>query len=146
MGVQNAEAPCGEDEHRGHREQDLHQRHREFSGRAVEPRGDEVCDHGCEDDAEAGGNGRQQRQERHDSSGQAFGALNLAASDHAGVNRNERCGERAFAQQIPNDVGDAQRSPEGVGGGTVPEVVREHPLPDEAQYAGDEDPGGDPGR
>ncbi len=68
----------------------------------------------------------------------AFGA-------EAGVDRNERCGENAFAQQILQHVGDAEGGAIGVGGQRGSEIVGEEALADEATEAAEQNSGGDHG-
>src|SRR5262249_25578536 len=62
----------------------------------------------------------------------------------ARVNRNERSGERAFAEQILEQVRNAERGVERVGGQRLlAEVMREDPCPHQAGEAADENAGRD---
>ena len=74
----------------------------------------------------------------------AVGFARLAAREQRRVHRNERRGQRPFAEQVLEEVGDAETGGEGVGGVALQaEIVREDPLPDEAGKPADENAGGD---
>ena len=53
--------------------------------------------------------GDDQRQQRRDGAGDAVGLAPLAARDQRGVDRDERRRQRAFAEQVLQEVGNAER-------------------------------------
>ena len=75
-----------------------------------------------------------------------FAGLALAAfGTEAGIDRNERCGEDAFAEQILQHVGNAEGGAIGVGGQRGSEIVGEEALADESAEAAEQNSGGDHG-
>ncbi len=66
----------------------------------------------------------------------------LFARQQAGVDGNERGGEHAFAEQVLQEIGDAEGGPEGVRRVGIAEVVREDAVADQAGDAAQEDSGG----
>ena len=78
-----------------------------------------------------------------DGAGHTVGFAPLALRDQRGVDRNERRRQRAFAEQILQKVGDAERRAEGVGFDAEAEVVREDALSDQAGQPRQQDAGRD---
>ena len=91
-------------------------------------RGEHADQHDC-----AHGEGEQ----RADRAGDAIGVA-IAAGDERRVDRNERRRQRAFAEQVLQEVGNAERGAERIGFDAEAEVVREDPLPDEAGHPREE--------
>ena len=70
--------------------------------------------------------------------------LVLAARAQRRMDRNERSGQRPFAEQVLQQVGDAEGGVEGVDGDAVlPELARDQPHPEQPGEAADQDPGAD---
>jgi hypothetical protein len=87
-----------------------------------------------------------ERQQRGDGAGDAVGLLALAAGQQRGVHRDEGRRERPFAEEVLQNIRDAERRGERVGGIVAQtEVVREDALADEAGQPAEEDSGGNEG-
>ena len=72
--------------------------------------------------------------------------LVLAARPQRGMHRNERSGQRAFAEQVLQQVGDAEGGVERVDGDAVlPELARDQPHPQQPGEAADQDAGANRG-
>ena len=141
MAVEHAQAPRRQHQQPGARKQDAHELNRERALIAVEPGRDEIDEqrrgeHAGEDDR-----AHHQREERQDGAGHAVGIAPLALCDERRVDRDERRRQRAFAEQILQNVGNAERRAEGVGFGAEAEVVREDALPDQAGQPRQQDAG-----
>ena len=145
MAVENAEAPGGAHQQSGAWEQDAHQGDDQFRrcsdrrcSQAQSPI-DEI--RACRQYAEQDDHGRSQRQNRADGSGDAVGFLIVAFGEQAGVDGDEGGGEDAFAEEILQEVGDAEGGVEGVGFVEQAEVGAEDALPHESHHAAEQDPG-----
>ena len=146
MAVQDAEAPRGRDEQAGAGEQHAHEPHRQLALRAGEAGGDETDHERRREDAEQHQHRDAERQQREDRARRLRGGVVLAAGAQRRVDRDERAGERPFAEQVLEQVGDAERLVEGVGRlGLLAEIFREQRDADEARQAADEDAGADRG-
>ena len=96
------------------------------------------------EDADQHEDGDDEREQRADGARDAVGLLPLAARDERGIDGDERRGQRAFAEQVLQEVGDAERRVEGVGGvGLEAEVMREDLESDETGKTTEEDARGD---
>ena len=89
-----------------------------------------------EQNEQRGAQGEQSR----DGAGGLARLLLVLAGEQVRVDGNEGSGQHPFAEQVLQDVGDAERGLEHVGGVGVAEVVREHPVTDESGDAAEEDP------
>src|SRR5439155_20816197 len=84
-----------------------------------------------------------QREQGTDGTRHAVGFARFAARQERRVHRNEGGGERPFAEQILEEVGNSEARSEGVGGVALQsEIVREDALSDETSEPSDEDAGG----
>ncbi len=145
MAVEHAEAPGGKDEQSGAGKDDAHQGDGEGALFALEA-GDEQADEqrGAEDsksDDDAGDQGQQGEYGFGEFAGLALASFGTEAR----VNRNEGCGENAFAQQILQHVGHAEGGAIGVGGQRGSEIVGEKTLADESTEAAEQNSGGNHG-
>ena len=116
MGVEDAEAPGREDEEADPGEEDPGQGDGELESSPREARGQEHGEgpgqHEADDHQRAGQHG----QEAGYRAGHPAGLLLLALGQEAGVDRDERAGQHALAEQVLEQVRDAQGGPEGVDG------------------------------
>ena len=99
---------------------------------AVEPGRDEIDEQRRGENAGQDDRAHHQREQRQDGAGHAVGIAPAALCDERRVDRDERRRQRAFAEQILEKVGNAERGAEGVGFGAETEIVREDTLPDQA--------------
>ena len=87
--------------------------------------------------AERDQHGDHQREQRANGTRDAVSFLTIAARQQSGVDRDERAGERAFAEQILKNVWDSKGRVERVGRiGLQTEVVGEGAKADEAGERG----------
>ena len=105
MTVQDAQAPGGQDEQTGTREQDPHDLDCQVSLGAVKPRGDEVDEDWGRKNAEQNDDSNKQSKNRRDGPSHAICLPPVAAGNKRRVDRNEGCGEGAFAKQILEQIG-----------------------------------------
>ncbi len=143
MAVQDAQAPGREDQGAGRGEEDPDQADGEEVVRAGEPGGDHLHEKRRGEHAQ-----RHQRRGRGGEqpggcAGHAVGLLLLAAGQQVGVDGDERAREHALAEQVLQEVGDAQRGVEDAGDRPAAQVVGEDPLADEAAHPRQEDAGRD---
>ena len=81
-----------------------------------------------------------EREQRAHRAGDPHSLLALLAREQRGVDRNERRRQRAFAEQVLQEVRDAERRHERVGGVRLQaEVMRENALADETGEPAAED-------
>ncbi len=141
--VQNPETPGRNDHEARHREEQARERHRERARFAGEP--------GTED-------GRERRRERDPDQRQRAGGEQQQPENRAGesaagplvalversINGNERRGQRAFAQQVADCVGESLADAQGVRRPAVSDVMGYRALADIPEHAGEEDAGRHP--
>ena len=82
---------------------------------------------------------RHQRQQPSDGAGHLARLLPFSLGAQRRVDGNERGREDAFAEQVLQEVGDAQRRRIGVGGGRGPQVMAEDPLPHQPREPAEQD-------
>ena len=144
VAVQDPEAPCGQGEHAGGREQHAHDRDRQLALTAVKAWRNQVDEQGRGDHTDEHQHGHDQAEHGENGAGDAIRVAPFAARDERRVDGDERAGERAFAEQVLQEVGNLHRGVERVGGvASQTEVVREHALADEAGQAAEKDARGD---
>jgi len=81
-----------------------------------------------------------ERQDRADGSGDAVGFPPFAARHQPGVHRDERSGEHTLSEQVLQEIWDAKRRGERIGGdGVQSEVIGERTRPDQAGQSAQED-------
>ena len=100
MTVQDAEAPGRHHEQPGAREQNANERHRHVALFALESAGDQRQQLRREQNAKQHEDGNDQRENREDSAGESACFLTLVALEQIDVDRNERRGQRAFAEEV----------------------------------------------
>ena len=97
------------------------------------------------DEQRRGQHAEQHQDADHEREQRADGARHLprldlvAGTEQAGVHRDEGGGERALAEEVLEQVRDAERGGEGVGRVADAEVVPQHPHPDEPDHAAGQD-------
>ena len=116
VAVQHTQAPRGQREQSGARKQDADDVDRQLALLAPETRRDDRDEKRRGDDADEHEHGDDEREQRGHRAGDAIGLAPIAAREQRGVHRNERSGERAFAKQILQNVRNAERRGECVGG------------------------------
>ena len=139
VAVQDPEAPGRQHEESGAGEEDPHQADGQFALGALEARRDEVDEERRRQDA------KEHQHADHERKQSADGARHLprfhlvARTQQAGVDRDERRRERALAEQVLQQVRNAERRGEGVRGIADAEVVTEHPHPHQPDDAAGQD-------
>ena len=128
VAVEDAEAPGGEGEHAGHREEDAHQMHRERLLVALETGHQGVREDRRRDHADDGDGDHRRREQPQRPAGERLRPWDLAPPEAARIDRNERGAQRPLAEQVLGDVRQPQRGAEGVGDPAVSEVVGEDAL------------------
>ena len=141
MAVQDAQAPGREDEEPCARKEDPYQRNGELPLFTAESGGDQVDqqrglehtgEHQCTyDEAEEAGDG----------ACDTPGFVATPLGEEAGVDRDERCGKGAFAEQVLQKIRNPEGDRVGVGGVRDAEVVREDPLSHQAGEPAEQDTG-----
>ena len=116
MAVQDAEAPRGHHQQARAGKEDAHERDGQLALRAVEAGGDDVDQQRRREHAEQHQHRGEQRQDREDGARHAARFFLFFARQQTGVNGNEGGREDAFAEQVLQEIGDAQRRAKGVGG------------------------------
>ena len=142
MAVENSETPGGEHQQSGAGKQDAHQPDGEFALGAFETRRDDPDQVRRQQDTDQHEHGRGERQDRAHRSGHAAGFLLVALGEQARVHRNEGRGEHAFAEQVLQEIRDAEGGVEGIGLIELAEVVRKDALPHQSDDAADQNPRG----
>jgi hypothetical protein len=98
----------------GAREQHADDRHREIAFLAGEARRDHGAERRRGDDAGQDDHRDHQREQGANGTRHAVGFARLAAREERRVHRNERRRQRPFAEQVLEEVGDAETGGEGV--------------------------------
>ncbi len=143
MAVQHAQAPGGQDEQSRPRKQHAHELNGELTLAAVEARSDDGDERRCRRDADRDERGGGQGQKRAHGAGDAIGECGVAAADERRVDGDERCRQGAFAEQVLQEVRNAERRVERVCGvGLQAEIVGEGAKPHEPRDPAHEDAGG----
>ena len=139
MAVEDAEAPRGEHQQAGARKQDADDRDRQLPLLALESRRDERDEQRRGEHAEQHERARDEREQRRHRAGDARGLFPFLARDKRRIHGNERRGQRAFAEQVLQKIGNAEGRHERVGRIGEAEIMREEPLADKAGEPAAED-------
>jgi hypothetical protein len=139
VAVQDAEAPRRQDEQRHAREEHAHQHDGERAPLAVEAGREEIDQQRRRRDAESDERGHRQRERGAHRARDAPRAGDVALGEEPRIHRDERRREHALAEQVLQQVGNAERGLQRVGDGGVSEVVRQRALAHEAGDAARED-------
>ena len=140
MAVEHAEAPRGEHEQPRAGEKYLDEPDRPFAPFAFEAVSDETDQIGRRQNSDEDKDGSDEREQGEDCSGDAACFPLVFVREQLGVDRDERSGERAFAEDVLEEVRDFEGGVEGVFGGGVAEVVGEDALADESDDATEKNP------
>ena len=143
MAVENAKAPCRQDEEPRSWKEDAHDGNREIALLTVKSRRNQGDEQRGRYDAEEHEPCRYERKQRTNSAGHTPGLYPFVACDKGGVHGNERRRQRAFPEQILKKIGNAERRHKGVGRIGQPEVSSEKSLSDETGEAAAENAEGD---
>ena len=139
MAVQNPETPCGEHQQCRAREENPHQGDGERAGRAAESWRKEIDQEWRTGYAGQHHNAQDQRQPRQHGARHASRALVVVRAEPARVHGNERRRQRAFAEKILQQVGNAEGGGERVGLGAESEVMRKRALANQSRQAAQHD-------
>ena len=96
-------------------------RERDLPGRGGEPLGEETHDRRRKEDPEDRDGGDEKCQGRQDPGREEAGILDRAVFAPLRVGRDEDAGQRSLRHELPEEVGDAERRVEDVGGCVRPE-------------------------
>src|SRR6266852_3621822 len=134
MAVQDAKAPRGHHQKAGAGKQDADDGDGQLAPGAGESWSDGADDPWRREDADEDDAADHQSQKRADRAGDAIGLPSFAAREQRRVDRDERSRERPFAEQVLQEVGNAETGRPRIGGvGGQPEVVSDDSLPDETR-------------
>ena len=139
MAVEDAEAPRREHQKAGARKEDSHDRDRQLPFVALEPWRDERYQQWRGKYPDQHENPRDEREQRRHTTSDARRLFPFLARDERGIDRNERCRQRAFAEQILEKIGNAEGRHECIGRVREAEILGEEPLADEAGQPAAED-------
>jgi hypothetical protein len=144
VAVEDAQAPRGRDEQSGAREENPHQMGGELAFRAGEARCDQRDHQGRGEHAEHHQHRHGQREDGEEGPRHVRGRFVLTARAQPGVDGDERRRQRAFPEQVLQQVGNAERDLERVRRlGPLAEVVGEEDRPRDAREAAQENAGAD---
>ena len=140
MAVEHAEAPRRQHQQRDTREQDAYEIDRERARVAGEAGREDLDEHVRERDARECDRARDEREQRADGARDERGLRVLALGLQPRVDRDERRGQHALAEQVLQQIRNAQRRAKRAGIGRDPEVVRDRTLADQPGEARQHDP------
>ena len=144
MAVQDTQAPGREDQQAGAWKQDANDLDRQLALRAGEPGRNRRNKQRRGQHAGKDQYGHDDGEERGDGAGNPIGHTALATRDQRRVHRNEGRRQGAFAEQVLEEVRNAERGVERVGGvGLEAEVVGEDPQADQPGQTAAQDSGRD---
>ncbi len=144
MAIEDAETPGRQHQQTGPWKQDPDEDDRQRPLVAREAGRDDRNQEWRREDADEDHNRDDEREQSAHRPGDAIGLAPLAARHQRGVHGNERRGERPFTEQVLENVRDAKRGVERVGGvGLQAEVMREDAQPHEAGQTAQQDARGD---
>ena len=133
MAVQDAQAPGAEDEESSAGKENPHVCDRQLTPLSLETSDDQREDLRREQNAEQDENRNNQRENGEYGTGDASRFLLVVARAQPDVYRDERRRERALTEQILEQVRDADRRVEGIGGGARTQVGRDERLSNDAE-------------
>ncbi len=143
VAVEHAETPRGEHQQSRAREENPHQPRGGLALRALESRSDDVDEPRGQQDAREHQHRDRESQERRDGARGGAGIRLSSLRPEAGVHRDERGGEHAFAEQVLEEVGNPERGVERVGRVGGAEVVGEDSIANQADDPAQQDAGRD---
>ena len=145
MAVEHSQEPRPHDERPGHGKQDSHQLRGDPAGLLPCPQHDQVGDPGREDHAEGAQKHRcGQHEAQH--GGREAGRLLRGCTlllEGLRIDGHERRGQSALSKQVPNDVGDLDGRPVGVGEQAGSQESCQGGVSGEARESTEEDSGSD---
>ena len=140
MHVEDAKAPRRQHQHAGAREEHAHERDRQLALLSAEPRREHRDDPRRAEHADEGQRRDNQRDETENRSRHLRGLSGTLLRAQARIDRDERSGERALAEQILEKIGNPERGVERIGRvGLQAEEVRECPDAQQAKDPARED-------
>ena len=140
VAVQHAQAPRREHQQPHTRKHDAHERRGERASRRREARREQCHQLRGPDDADQHQRRRQQRQQREHRTGNAHRFRVAPFGAQARVHRDERRGQRAFTEEVLQQVRDAQRGTQCAASHRSPEHMRDHGVARKTEHATDQDP------
>ena len=143
VAVQDAQAPGREHEQPGAREENPHEADGQLALLALESRRDGVDQHRRGQHADEDEHRHPQRERRPDRPGDPAGLLPVVAGEQRRVHRNEGRRERAFAEEVLEEVRNPEGRGEGVRGVRGGQEVRQHARADQADDPAEQNSRGD---
>ncbi|MGB9405067.1 MAG: hypothetical protein WCA98_16140, partial [Candidatus Acidiferrales bacterium] len=98
---------------------------------------------GSGENAEKDKSGSGEGEKGKDRAGSAIRFFLIFSSKERGINGNERGGENAFAEEILEEIGDADGGFESVGGVGIAEIMGEEAIANQSGDAAKKNSGGD---
>ena len=133
MAVEDAETPRRQHEQPGAGEQDAGNGNRQLAFLAAEARRNQRDEQRRREHAGEHERRRDEREQRRNRTCDAYCLLSLVSGDERRIHGYERGRQRTFAKQVLQEIGNAERRHERVGGVRLEaEVVGENALADEA--------------
>ncbi len=139
MTVQDAQRPCGKYQHSGHGEKDTNRRDRQHPSFAFEAGEEDLNEGRREQNAHQRQCPRDSQQNGEDGTRDSPRLLLPALFEQLRVHRNKRGAERAFSQQVLQDVRHPQPCLEYVRVERGTEVAGEYRLPNQPEYTAEQD-------
>src|SRR6185503_949063 len=143
MTVQHSQTPRRQDEQARARKKDLDQANRERFRLRIETVGEQIDEVWRRQNAGEDDHRRDQYKQREHRVRDATRFLLVVTSEELCVHRNERGGQRAFAEDVLKEVGNSERGAERARSVGSAEIVCKYSLPDDADDAADQDAGAD---
>jgi hypothetical protein len=143
MAVEDAEAPGGEDEEPGAGKEDTDEIDRQLALCPFEAGSDQIDQQRRGQNAEKNENRCNERQNRRDRTGHPSPLLLILLRQKPRIDRNERCREHPFAEEILQEVRYPEGGLEGIGGDRVAEIMSKNPLAYQSGDPAQQNPGPD---
>ena len=143
MTIQDSERPRGQHEDARHRKQDPHDFDHELAPLVLESRQEHVDEQRREQDPEQSDRARDGEQQAEHRARHAAGFFRPALAEQLGVDGDERCAQRAFAEEVLEHIRQPEARAEDVGMQARSEVGCHHALAHEPRDSARENAGGD---
>jgi hypothetical protein len=115
VAIEDAETPGGEDEKADAGKHDLNEVNGQKAFLSAKTEGDQVHHRRSKENAKENDDTYGEGEEARNDAGYFSGELGFAFGEEPGVNRDERGGEDAFAEQILKEIGNSRCGGKGIG-------------------------------